>query len=47
MGIVAGQQVQVITYRQRIELIPLQPLSELQGFLKGIDTRVERDKDRV
>lgn len=47
MGIVAGQQVQVITYRQRIELIPLQPLSELRGFLKGIDTRVERDKDRV
>lgn len=47
MGIVAGQPVQVITYRQRIELIPLQPLSELRGFLKGIDTRVERDKDRV
>lgn len=47
MGIVAGQQVQVITCRQRIELIPLQPLSELRGFLKGIDTRVERDKDRV
>ena len=47
MGIVAGQRVQVVTYRQRIELIPLQPIKALRGFLSGIDTTVERDRDRL
>jgi AbrB family looped-hinge helix DNA binding protein len=47
MGITAGQKVQVVTYRQRIELIPLQPVKSLKGFLKGIDTNVEREEDRL
>jgi len=47
MEIVAGQKVQILTYRNRIELIPIQPMKKMKGFLKGIDTSVERDKDRV
>ena len=47
MGIVSGQKIQVLTYRNRIELIPLMPMKKLRGFLKGIDTEVERDKDRI
>lgn len=47
MGIVCGQKVQVLAYQNRIELIPLQPMKKMRGFLKGIDTTVERDKDRV
>ncbi len=47
MGIVAGQKVQILTYQNRIELIPLKPMNELRGLLKGIDTEVERDADRV
>ncbi len=47
MGIVSGQKIQVLTYRNRIELIPIQPMRKLRGFLKGIDTRVKRDSDRV
>ena len=46
-GIVSGQQVQMLTYRNRIELIPIKPMKKLRGFLKGIDTNVERDKDRL
>jgi hypothetical protein len=30
-----------------IELIPEQPISAARGFLAGIDTRVEREDDRV
>lgn len=41
-----GQKVQAIVYNNRIELIPVRPPSELQGFLRGIDTRIERDDDR-
>ena len=47
MGIVSGQKVQILTYQNRIELIPLKPMKELRGLLKGIDTGVERDSDRV
>jgi len=42
-----GQKMSVIKFDGRIELIPDRDISELRGFLKGIDTRVEREKDRV
>ncbi len=47
MGIVSGQKIQVLTYRNRIELIPIKPMEDLRGFLKGIDTNVEREDDRL
>jgi len=47
MGIVSGQKVQVFTYQNRIELIPIKPMKKMKGFLKGIDTDVPRHKDRV
>jgi len=47
LGIVSGQKVQMLTYQNRIELIPLKPMQELRGFLKGISTHIERDRDRV
>lgn len=47
MGIYSGQKIQVLTYQNRIELIPIKPMKKLKGFLKGIDTQVSRDKDRV
>jgi AbrB family looped-hinge helix DNA binding protein len=42
-----GQKLQVIPYDNRIELIPLQEPRALRGFLRGIDTDVPRDEDRV
>ncbi len=47
MGIISGQKVQMLTYCNRIELIPIKPMSEMRGFLKGIGTDVEREKDRL
>lgn len=47
MGIVSGQKVQILTYRNRIELIPIKPIKEMKGFLRGINTDVERNEDRV
>ena len=47
MGIVSGQKIQVLRYGNRIELIPIKPMEELRGFLKGIDTSVERETDRL
>ena len=42
-----GQKIKAIAYGDRIELIPVRPLKEMRGFLKGIDTRVPRERDRV
>jgi len=42
-----GQRVQVIAYGGRIELIPVRKMAQMRGFLKGIDTRLERERDRV
>ena len=47
MGIVSGQKVQIMSYKGRIEVIPLQPMKAMKGFLEGIDTTVARDADRV
>jgi AbrB family looped-hinge helix DNA binding protein len=47
LGIRPGQKVQVIQYGNRIELIPMRPIAETRGFLKGIDTTIEREPDRV
>lgn len=42
-----GQKVQAILYGDRIELIPVRPVKQMRGFLKGIDTTIVREKDRV
>lgn len=47
MEIKPGSKVQVLLYENRIELIPIKNLRRMRGFLKGIDTTVERERDRV
>jgi AbrB family looped-hinge helix DNA binding protein len=47
LGIRPGQKIQVIPYEGRIELIPIRPLRQARGFLKGIDTLIEREQDRT
>lgn len=47
LGLKPGQKVQVVQYENRIELIPQEPIEEARGFLKGIDTFIEREPDRV
>jgi len=42
-----GQKVRVLLYEGRIEYIPARPLKQMRGFLKGIDTTVKREPDRV
>lgn len=46
-GIVPGQEIKMISYRNRIHLIPIEPMENLRGFLKGMDTTLERDEDRL
>lgn len=47
LGLKPGQKVQVIPYEGRIELVPVEPIRRGRGFLKGIDTEVKREPDRL
>ena len=47
LGIRPGQRLQVLVYEGRLELIPLKAMKEMRGFLRGIDSSLERDEDRV
>ena len=44
LGIRPGQRIQALHYQDRIELIPVRPMRNARGMLKGIDTTVERDR---
>lgn len=47
LGIQPGQKIQVILYNNRLEFIPVKPMSEMKGFLEGLDTTIKREDDRV
>jgi AbrB family looped-hinge helix DNA binding protein len=47
LKLIPGQRLEALLYENRIELIPVRPVKKLKGFLKGIDTSVDRETDRV
>ena len=46
LGVKPGQKVKLILCDNRIEMIPVRPVEEARGFLRGIDTPVARESDR-
>jgi len=47
LHLIPGQKVQVFSYSNRIEVIPEKKISDMRGFLRGIDTSFEREADRL
>lgn len=47
MRLAPGQKLQVISYGDRIELVPVRPVRSMRGFLKGMSTAFAREPDRV
>ena len=47
LGIKVGEKLDAIPYRGHIALVPVRAIKSARGFLKGIDTDVARDPDRV
>ncbi|MFA5844809.1 MAG: AbrB/MazE/SpoVT family DNA-binding domain-containing protein [Coriobacteriia bacterium] len=48
LKLVPGQKVHALAYGDRIEFLPVRPVSQLRGMLRGLDTSFERDReDRV
>ncbi len=47
MGLRSGEKARMLSFRNRIEVIPVRDIRSLRGYLKGIDTSFVRDGDRV
>ena len=47
LGLEPGQKVQALRYQNRIEFIPVRSMKSARGSLKGLDSAVPRDRDRV
>ena len=47
MGLAPGTKLQVVHYEDRIEMIPVRSCKSLRGSLRGIDTSVPRERDRI
>lgn len=42
-----GEKLHVFRYQNRLEFVLLKDIKKMRGFLKGMDTTIERDKDRL
>jgi hypothetical protein len=42
-----GEKLRVLRYDNRVELIRIRPIKELRGFLRGMNTTIEREDDRL
>ncbi|KAF0106347.1 MAG: AbrB family transcriptional regulator [Anaerolineaceae bacterium] len=42
-----GQKMRVLAYNNQVILIPVRPIKEARGSLKGIETDIQREEDRV
>ena len=42
-----GQRIHVLSYGNRIEMIPEKNISEMRGFLRGIHADFPREEDRL
>jgi len=47
LSIKPGEKMQVINYADRIEFVLIRKIKDMRGFLKGINTTVVREKDRI
>ena len=41
-----GQKVEAFAIGGRVELVPVRPLADMRGYLKGMDPDFEREPDR-
>jgi AbrB family looped-hinge helix DNA binding protein len=47
LGLRPGEKLRVIRHGSRVELVPVRPVKQLRGLLKGLDTVIDREADRL
>jgi len=47
LGLRPGEKLRVMPYDGRVEFTPVRQIRKMRGFLKGMDTAIDRGKDRL
>jgi AbrB family looped-hinge helix DNA binding protein len=47
LHLTAGEKLRVLRYGDRVEFIPVRPVRQMRGFLRGMDTTIAREDDRL
>ena len=47
LHLTAGEKLRVLQYGDRVEFIPVRPIQQMRGFLRGMDTTIAREEDRL
>ena len=47
LGLRPGEKMRVILYDGRVEYVPVRKMRATRGFLRGMDTELSRDGDRI
>ena len=47
LRLTAGEKLRVLHYADRVEFIPVRPIRQMRGYLRGMDTTIEREADRL
>jgi AbrB family looped-hinge helix DNA binding protein len=47
LGLKPGEKLRMIRFQDRVEMVPIRTIKSMRGFLKGIDTQIERESDRI
>lgn len=42
-----GMKLHVFNHDDRVEFVPVRSARQMRGFLRGMDTTIERDSDRL
>jgi AbrB family looped-hinge helix DNA binding protein len=46
LKLTAGEKFRVLSFEDRVELIRVRPMRTMRGFLRGMDSCIEREDDR-
>jgi AbrB family looped-hinge helix DNA binding protein len=47
LNLAAGEKFRVLRYGDRVEFIPVRTMKSMRGRLRGMDTNLEREGDRL
>lgn len=47
LRISVGEKLRVMSYEDRLEFIPVRPVKTMRGFLRGMDSKIDREEDRL
>lgn len=47
LRLTAGEKLCVLQYENRVEFIPVRTVPQMRGFLRGMDTTLSREDDRL